>query len=358
MTKTLTVTCHHLEGELMRVRFANSQVVSDHPIEAGGEGTGPSPGILLQMALASATVLAGRRYADQHGLAMATINTRTSMGMRAEGFAPGAQGGPLAKLHVIDRFWRLVEIEGRLNEEELAGLQAEMANAPVVKAIREGFAIDESLSCVPIAGPRGDPATKNPWHLRDDITARLKDGDVRVMPAPENWRVSATALDAHSCLAKAAGSLYSVGHSLEDMCGPTPEELLLGGLGACTTVYVARNAALLEIPLQSVSVSVSARYADDGQLDLSSVEKVTRVAGNLSESEISDLDHIAFHCALGESLKRGVLMADQVQIVSNNGDSISRSPLSALMRDAPKPDDNEFCDDGSCCAPEPMQTSR
>ena len=343
--RTIEVECHYLEAELLRVRFAGSQLVSDHPVVAGGTGTGPSPGELVQMALASATVLAGERFADRTGLGLARLGARTSLAMTREGFPAELQQGPLRRLVYIDSIARLIEAEGPLDDGQAAVLAEAMAENRVARTLRAGIALDECLECV-TTGRRLPPLPKNPFHLTDRARERTAPGE-RHVADPGGWRVSAASLGAGACLVQAGGGASVVGAGL----GPTPEELLLAGLAGCTTIFLARNAALLEIPVESVRVVVRAELPEDPDAPIAAMEKVAWVAGDLMPGELADLEVVARYCAIGESLNRGAPIADTLAI-RRAQIAAGLSPLAALARsDAPAPPAGAACDDGICCVP-------
>src|SRR4051812_31187704 len=118
MGQMLEVECAHIEDELLRVRFANSQLISDHPAAFGGSDTGPAPGEIVLMALTAGTALAGRYFASRAGLDVAHIGARASMTARNEGFGEEHGNVPLPHLTYVEKFWRLLEVDGRLSDDE------------------------------------------------------------------------------------------------------------------------------------------------------------------------------------------------------------------------------------------------
>ncbi len=159
---------------------------------------------------------------------------------------------------------------------------------------------------------------------------------VKVTPEPEieafyeadarrGWRVSAEYLrreqvlvnySTHSMISDHAPGLGG------DDTGPSPGELLLGGLAACTAVYLGRNARKLGIPLESARVFCrfeATHEAIDGPLPhlgfLDRVVKHVEVTGDLTEDQVAQLRFIAENCAIGETLRRGVdLVEDLVHV--------------------------------------------
>jgi uncharacterized OsmC-like protein len=105
--------------------------------------------------------------------------------------------------------------------------------------------------------------------------------------------------------------------------GPSPGELLLAALAACTAVYIGRNAERHGVPLESIDVGTSfetAHEPTDGPLDavsyLDRVVKRVEVRGPLSEQHLGMIGFWAEHCAIGETLRRGVDLVEEVRLVS------------------------------------------
>jgi putative redox protein len=106
--------------------------------------------------------------------------------------------------------------------------------------------------------------------------------------------------------------------------GPSPGELLLAALAACTSVYVGRNAKRHGIPLESIHVGTSfetAHEPTDGPLDsiayLSRIIKRVEVRGPLSDEQLAMVRFWVEHCAIGETLQRGVELVEEVVLVTD-----------------------------------------
>ena len=142
-----------------------------------------------------------------------------------------------------------------------------------------------------------------------------------------------------------------IGDEIAAQRSATPEELLLGGLAACTTIYVARNAMFHGIPLESVRVRVRAECPQVPDQPITRVEKIAELAGDFTEEERTKLEQFAGYCAFGVTLSRGTPIIDNALIGQGEGSSGTTPSLAALDRAAPTPDDPAFCNDGSCCVP-------
>jgi uncharacterized OsmC-like protein len=347
MGEILEVECVHLEDELMRVRFANSQLLSDHPKKWGGTDTGPSPGTMVLMALASASALAGRQFATRKKLDVAHIGTRMSSTAIQEGFAGKLSHVSLPYQTYTQRFWRLLEAEGRLSAAEKDALVAAMAENRIAKTIRNGVTLEERLIYHRSPNGRAVVAKRDTGVDR----SRLAPGVRRKSSIAGDWDVSASALDDRTCCLKAAGSMSVAADKISSQRGPTPEELLLGGLASCTAIHVARYAMLQDIPVESVRVRVRAELPQNPGEPITHVEKVADVVGELADQEITKLEHFAQFCAYGVTLSRGTEIADSVLVTDAQQRSAALSPLQAFDRPAPIPSDPAFCDDKSCCIP-------
>lgn len=350
MSEKIDVECTHIAGELMRVRFANSQIVSDHPREWGGEDTGPAPGDMIGMALASASVLAGQLYATRNGLDVEYIGSRTSMTSIQQGLPAELRNVPLPHLTYAERFWRLLEIDGCLSEEERNALLEAMTDNAIARAIREGIEIEESVILQP--SDAGARRKKGKGKVNELLMGRssLPEGETRIGANAESWRVSAMALDDRTCLVKAAGSIYVSGGNVALRRGPTPAELLLGGLAACTTIFIARNAQFLDMNLDEVSVRVHAELPEDPSQPIRRVVKVANVTGEFTDEQASQIEGLAENCAFGITLGQGTPIEDSLAIGASKPHA-GTAGLAALDRQAPVPNDPAYCTDGSCCVP-------
>lgn len=104
--------------------------------------------------------------------------------------------------------------------------------------------------------------------------------------------------------------------------GPTPYELLIGSLAACTCITLALYCRHKGIPLKSVTATYEhARvHADDcadcdkpKQGFIDRIESRVRIAGALDDAQRKRLAQIVERCPVHKTLANGVHMVDNVE---------------------------------------------
>lgn len=88
--------------------------------------------------------------------------------------------------------------------------------------------------------------------------------------------------------------------------GPEPHELLLGALGACTSITLQMYAKKKGWDLKNVQVSLSEELVEDAANPGQKVSKITRdinVEGNLTGEQIDNLKAIADKCPIHKLLQ-------------------------------------------------------
>jgi len=160
-------------------------------------------------------------------------------------------------------------------------------------------------------------------------------GETKPGATEARWRISAASLGEGALIELSNQTLACGGY------GPSPAELLLGGLAACTAIYLGRNAVLNGIPVEGVQVTVRAPAT------LERIGKHSEISAALSAAQFETLKYCADHCAIGETLLRGMAIADEIALVGG-ATGASRDPHTALAHAAPPPPASE-CEDGSCC---------
>jgi uncharacterized OsmC-like protein len=336
---TIEVVASHLHGELVTVEFAHSRIVSDHPVRMGGSGKGPSPGELLLSGLLASTAITAQAAARRAGLPVSAVVAR---GVFRNDLLRIA--GPLPAIAFLAQARRRIEFHGASSLQSNALVEC-IAGEPLARRLRSPAHLDETVSLRASTAPRGAVEEASAGTLGMVRAAEaIPTGERKAGMSEASWRISATSLG-DAALVQLSNQVLMAGGTHD---GPSPTELLLAGLAACTAIYVGRNAVLNKIPLENVTVRVRAPAS------LERIEKATEIRGNLRPGELEILKYCADHCALGETLLRGMAIADDIAIVELGSGRESVDPRAALAVAAPPPAAGD-CDDGSCCIAEPVR---
>jgi len=126
----MQVTTHRGAGPLQQViEIGPHQVLTDAPVESGGEGSGPAPHDLLAAALAACTTLTVNLYARRKGWKLDEVLVTVDHGQ--EGAAYG--------------FQRSIRLVGDLGAEERERLLDIANKCPVHKTLSGQIAIRTEL---------------------------------------------------------------------------------------------------------------------------------------------------------------------------------------------------------------------
>jgi uncharacterized OsmC-like protein len=391
-------------GEQIMVNFKQFDLLCDHTHDAGGTDQGPPPGDLLVAALVGCTAVYVGRNCERLGIPLESVHVG---GAREIGGVPAPdgplassvrrEGAPAGDIHFLSRMKKWVELRGPLTPEQVETVRYLVDHCAIGETLKRGVEIDEEIvliddPTVPVFGGRdlvrGAPASASADASYDDCCS----GDVCEVPATAvakangNGHVSAfSAQDATPrVIATYVGNEqilvnFRQLHLLLDHArsmggnevGPSPGHLLYGSLASCTAVYVGRNCRRLGIPLQSVHVAVTgslgADPAPDGPLagaadghhlpnvpkgDIhyyTRLSKYVEVRGPLTPEQFEQVKYFVDHCAIGETLKRGVEIDEEVVLVEDPTRPVfgGRRPTRSIDLSAPLALDD--CCSGDVC---------
>ncbi len=109
--------------------------------------------------------------------------------------------------------------------------------------------------------------------------------------------------------------------------GPTPYELLLGALAACTCMTVQMYCQRKGWPLDGVAVryTYSRVHADDcAECDdpdhkIDQIESAVTITGDFDEAQAKRLQAVAAKCPVHKTLEAGMKINDDVRVTTTGG---------------------------------------
>lgn len=305
MMKAREVRTEHIGGELVLVDFAGFAILSDHPEAMGGTGRGPMPGELLKGALAASAVFA---MVDA-GIAPEGIKAACGSDTATE----RREDGPLPSLTVLSRF--VLAVAGEWDE----AIETAIRDCPVARILTGEVAMTERNAFYSAERVRDARSTT---FLIDGMRANLPaTGETLVRNAAQSARVTAEHIGESGVLLRWARTSFVVDREVV-----TPEELVLAALCACTSVFSARSAAIVDAGVE-ISVACSGEF--DGPVPR--IDKTVGFTGAFDDRQREVLGYCADNCAIGETLRRPARL-----------DVTFGRALSMI------------CDDGACCVTEPL----
>ncbi|MCB2073964.1 MAG: OsmC family protein [Novosphingobium sp.] len=345
----LIVRTEHLTDEMLLIDVGHTTIVSDHPEHMGGHGKGPTPGELVKGALAASAALEIGRMIERDGLAVESLGVACSTGFETV----RRDEGPMPSTTMLDNFQLHVALVGNLDADQVSAIENAAGNCAVARALSAGIGIEERDTFKQEPAKRASRATS---HLIEQMYAnRPAPGEKVVQPVNTQTAVKAEYLGDGRALLKWSKTVYLAEEKREEgqvPNGAQPELLLLAGLSACTSVFVARAAAM-------VGADAEVRVVSTGVIDPASdrvrIVKTLEVTGELSEDQKHTLAYFGDNCAIGETLRRKARIAVTVDLIEPAGGAGVGAVLSAMGTDARKIDshfEEIVCDDGSCCVPD------
>ncbi len=123
------------------VASGDHRLIADEPSSFGGLDSGPSPYGYLSAALGACTVMTLRMYADRKGLNVDRIGTKVLHGKVHAADCEECSQRQRASGGRIDRFERLITIEGDVDEATRARMLEIADKCPVHKTLESGAAV-------------------------------------------------------------------------------------------------------------------------------------------------------------------------------------------------------------------------
>ncbi len=138
MSEVTVTSLANLQNE---VRYGNNQtLITDEPLEAGGENAGPDPYTLLLAALGSCISMTTRLYAQRKGWPLERVTVR----LRQQRIhAADCVECTDAKEGFVHRIERAVTFAGNLSYEQHARLQEIAHKCPVHKTLTSQIVVTE-----------------------------------------------------------------------------------------------------------------------------------------------------------------------------------------------------------------------
>ncbi|PVB60792.1 bifunctional alpha/beta hydrolase/OsmC family protein [Labrenzia sp. 011] len=116
-------------------------LLADEPVAVGGLDSGPSPYGYLSAALGACTVMTLRMYADRKGIEVGRIGTRILHGKVHAADCEDCSQEDRARGGRIDRFERLISLEGDLDDATRKRMLEIADKCPVHKTLEAGAAV-------------------------------------------------------------------------------------------------------------------------------------------------------------------------------------------------------------------------
>lgn len=303
MTLAREVRTEHIGGELLLVDFPGFAILSDHPEAMGGTGRGPMPGELLKGALAASAVFA------MVDAGIAAEGAKVACG--SDTATERREDGPLPSLTVLSRF--VLAIVG----DPDAALEAVIRDCTIARILTGEVTMTERNAF--LAAERHRDARSTTFLIDGMKANRPATGETRVRQAAESSQVTAEYIGEGRVLLCWARTSFVV-----DRETVAPEELMLAALCACTSVFSARSAAMVDAGVE-ITVTCSGDFGEP----VPRIEKSVAFTGAFDERQREVLAYCADNCAIGETLRRQARL-----------DVVFDRSLAVI------------CDDGACCIAE------
>jgi uncharacterized OsmC-like protein/fermentation-respiration switch protein FrsA (DUF1100 family) len=117
------------------------RLIADEPVSAGGLDSGPDPYAYLAVALGACTSMTLRIYAEQKGLSLGRISVEVRHGKVAADHCADCGAVAQGRSGRIDRFERIISIEGEVDSATAAKVVEIAGKCPVHRTLEAGSAV-------------------------------------------------------------------------------------------------------------------------------------------------------------------------------------------------------------------------
>ncbi len=135
------VTADLIENTRVTISNGRHTILSDEPVEKGGEDTGPAPYELLLASLASCTLITLQLYASHKGIELGGVSARYEHEKREDVDAAGRK-------RVVDVFTSHVEIAGDYTDAQRERLEQIVQRCRVHKTLIAGSEVEDRVEFV------------------------------------------------------------------------------------------------------------------------------------------------------------------------------------------------------------------
>jgi uncharacterized OsmC-like protein/pimeloyl-ACP methyl ester carboxylesterase len=123
------------------IAIGRHRLTADEPVTAGGRDSGPSPYDYLSIALGACTAMTLRMYANHENLALGRVSVAIRHGKTPADHRADCGAVAEGRERKIDRFERIVSVEGELDDALRAKLLEIAGKCPVHRTLEMGSAV-------------------------------------------------------------------------------------------------------------------------------------------------------------------------------------------------------------------------
>lgn len=128
------------------VTSGRHQLLADEPVDAGGLDTGPNPYDFLSIALGACTSMTLRVYAEHKKLALGRVSVDVRHGKVAAEHCSDCDGVAAGRTGKIDRFERIISVEGAIDDSLKAKVLEIADKCPVHRTLTASSAVVTRLA--------------------------------------------------------------------------------------------------------------------------------------------------------------------------------------------------------------------